>query len=36
MERMDEMADVVYLAVGLGFFGSCLAMLRLSERLLRG
>lgn len=30
------MADIVFLAAGLGFFGACLALLRLCERLLRG
>ena len=30
------MADVVYITVGLGFFGVCLAMCRLCESLLRG
>ena len=33
---MAEMADIVYLVVGLGFFGACLALLRLCDHLLRG
>ena len=36
MKRMDEMADIVYLAIGLGLFAACLVMLRLCEGLLRG
>lgn len=30
------MADLVYLAAGLGFFGACMALIRLCDRLLRG
>ncbi len=33
---MDKMADLIYLALGLGFFGTCLALLELCERLLGG
>lgn len=31
---MAEMADIFYVAIGLAFFGACLALLRLCERLL--
>mgnify|MGYP000888716504 CR=1 FL=1 len=30
------MADLNYLAAGLVFFGACLALIRLCDRLLRG
>jgi hypothetical protein len=30
------MADILYLGIGLAFFGVCLAMAGLFERLLRG